>query len=270
MQRRTPSATLGDLNEITGRAIVPPGRVNGVNPQKLSCDGLCVRGGIALLGQFTTRLTCAPGSANDPSLTFASAGQGTGLYGTAAALGTSPTGTIYVAIGGQTVCAFSSDGVLARTIRGPANIIDFGGSKLVNVGGIEIKPGVFDVFGDAVATIDGAREVVLTIPIEPPRESGRVCCAQEMRANILFAMDGANGGINGARDFRARMWIGEGETVPNVSAEYEIGNYCAIELASVAIDLVPVAGGVNIVATGIAGATIRWQARASVMRVECL
>lgn len=261
MQRKIPSATLGDLNDITGRAIAPPGRVNGVNPQKLSCDGLCVRGGIALLGQFTTRLTCASGSASDPGLVFAGTGRGTGIYGESSA-----AGAILVANGGQAVCAFTSEGVLARMIRGPDGVIDFGGSKLVNVGGIEIKPGVFEVIGDAVATTDATSAVLLTIPINRARARA---FAQEMRANVLFAMDGANGGISGARDFRARMWIGDGEDVPNVSAMYETGNYCAIDLANVVINLVPVVGGVNVVAIGILGATIRWQARASVMRVEC-
>jgi hypothetical protein len=248
------------MNDVMGRASAE-GTVGGMNPAKLTCDDIVVRRNMTILGSMSARIVCAPGSAIEPSIVFsgASAINMAGIYGTSMA--------VSFAVGGANVGTFDSVGFVADAIRGTSGTIDFGGSTLVNVAGIVINPGSYEIVSNPVITVGVVDAVALAIPIVPHNVTKN--CVLEISVKTIAVVLGTGGAENGVFDFRVRASLEVGETVPVVSAKYEISNYHSAGLTGAIINADPDTGVVNIVATGIAGGSVSWQTRANIVRVEC-
>lgn len=255
-----PVATVETMNDVMGRTSAE-GTVGGMNVTKLSCDDFVVRRSLTVLGYISSRVTCAPGSASYPSIVFSN----TGLPGTAGIYGTSTT--VSFAVGGTNMGTFDSTGLALDALRGTSGTIDFGGSTLVNIAGIVINPGSYEVVSNPVVTVGATTAVALEIPVVPHDVTKN--CILEASVKAIAVVQGTSGAENGVFDFRVRIVLEVGETVPVVSAKYEIGNYHSAGLTGASIDPDPESGLINIIATGVAGSSVSWQTRANIVRIEC-
>jgi hypothetical protein len=248
------------MNDVMGRTS-SEGSVGGMNPVKLTCDDIVIRQSMTVLGHMSARIVCAPGSATEPSIVFGNAGaiNAAGIYGT--------NTTVSFAVGGANVGTFDTTGLALDALRGTSGTIDFGGSTLVNIAGIVINPGSYEVVSDPVITVGAVDAVALAIPVVPHDITKN--CILEASVKSIAVMLGTNGAENGVFDFRVRIVLEVGETVPIASVKYEISNYHSAGLVGAGIDIDPETAVANVVATGIAGGSIMWQTRAYIVRVEC-
>jgi hypothetical protein len=254
-----PVASLREINDVMGRRSTPSGDIAGMSLTKVACDDLVARQTLTVLGRVVARLTCMQGSASAPSIAFDSLTAASGLYGN--------SGAISVAVGGANVCTFDASGASLAALRGISGTIDFGGSTLINVAGIVINPGSYELVGNPVLTVDATTTVVaLVIPVVARDVSKN--SIMEVSVKALAVVCHTDGATNGVYDFRARIVLEVGDTMPIVSAKYEISNYCSGGLAGADVVLTPVDGRVDVTVTGVAASDVTWQVKAQVVRVD--
>jgi hypothetical protein len=234
-------------------------RVVGVNPIKITCDDLAVRRGLALNGSMITRFIAINGSITDTAIRFLYGTPGTGIYSPA-------IDRINISIAGTDVCRFSPLGLGVTNIFSPTGTIDFGGAALTGVASITPNPRAYELVGIATPTTGAVTASALNIPLVPTLGAS---ATWELLVKVIFALDGSGGAQSGIHTFRARAYVSSGgSTTPTVTAQYDITRYENPALAGVAIALAPIAGSVNVAATGLAGVTIVWQAKCDVIKVE--
>lgn len=259
-----PFASLGDINRILGCAAnnSTPQRtttVAGVNPIKITCDDLYIRKNLTIGGYVTTRLVITNGSASNTALGFLNGSIGTGFF--------SPgPDRICISIAGADVACFSALGVGLTHIHSPSGIIDFGGASLTNISGIIANPRAYEIVGSHVPTVGAVSANTLAIPLVPTAGLSGVW---ELTTKVVYALGGSGGAINGVFTFRVRAYITTGGAgIPVVSAQYDSTKYESPALLGTAVVMTPVAGAINVVATGIAGQTIIWQTKSEIVKVE--
>jgi hypothetical protein len=255
--RNSQQAGLPEINVILGRSNAGPQvSVVGVNPEKITCDELIV-GHRASFDGVIIRANFAAGSRANPTITFV--GTSAGFYAAG--------GSLHVVNSGALIASFAPDAFQLTNIASPSGIIDFHGATLVNVSGIVVKPGAYDIIGDPV-TGSGADDIeVLDIPLAV---TSGMSGTWEFNVSVIFALRGSNGAISGSISFRARVYIASAApTVVNITnGRYVTSQYCDEQLADTNARIVTRASGARIIANGIAGVEIVWQAQCGVMMVQ--
>lgn len=254
-------ADLAAINAPLGRtasAVPLRSQVNGTNLSRGMFEDVIIERTLAL-GRMVSRLIAIDGTALNTGIGFASGGAGSGLH--------AGGGNICMAIGGVDISCWTPTGLAAAKIYGPAGTIDFGGSTLVNIAGIVINPGSYEVVGLPVTTVGAVTVNSLTVPTTP---TTGLSANYDMVIKVIYVATGTGGVTNGVREFRTRVYQTIASVTPVVGAAYDQTIYEDAPLLGCGVSAVAVLGGnaLHVEVTGCAGQTVKWQARAGIVKVE--
>lgn len=253
-----PLARIPEINRILGR--VPSSNaksdVTGVNTINITCDSLIAKR-IYASDMYMPSARFDAGYDAKPSIIFARASDRTGIYTTG------NTHAVRIAYDGAPIATFGPVGLILSDIVAASGTIDFHGATLVNIGGIEAKPGSYEVIGDPVVSVaDEFVSIVSDTFVVAPGFAG---ATWDINIRIAFASRN-NITINGAISFSIRMHRVGSDAIA-IGAQYNRVTYCAPELASIVPNVRADGDNIILEAQGIAGIPIRWQGTFKVIMV---
>lgn len=262
-----PQANIREINQILGNARVTKSgiiNVGGVNPEKLTCDELLVRGYIRLVGGMGTSLSAINGALANTAIRFAHSSPNTGIYSPA-------PDRICTAILGTPIMCCTSTGLAVPYIYSPTGIIDFGGSTLTNFTTAP-NPNAYTLIGTKVQTVGAATAIALVVPLT----CATTTCAWELTTKVEYTSvtDDPDARDNGTYTFRIRAWnpnIGPPFAQLAISAQYDITRYHTPSFVGISVTAVVVGTNVNIQVRGVgapAPLTINWVAKCDIVKID--